>query len=301
MLFGKNPPPQAPQARSALRVGLDEEGLRYRAPSTTTAQWLATPFAFGDAADLGARLATLSSEGYGVQREAEFVLPWADVYAVLRHPDLREFRDALLIPPQTAARPGLTSRGALIDTEFTVLLDAWVDAQGRPLVPAPHLMGRALQIAGAATLVPEAVHLLLGELQRFHAVGAGHRSLAFKEQAFGRMRRLAVEAGCPVSDYVARTIVLTPDRLRLELRRHGEGEGKVVEVIPRFDEAPVQWLSQFDRLPLQGSYDVPDGPLLTRVVLTPEVRAVLSEVKRIRTELLQHEVAAVAQRLHEAA
>lgn len=281
MLFGKNPPPQAPQARSALRVGLDEEGLRYRAPSTTTAQWLATPFAFGDAADLGARLATLSSEGYGVQREAEFVLPWADVYAVLRHPDLREFRDALLIPPQTAARPGLTSRGALIDTEFTVLLDAWVDAQGRPLVPAPHLMGRALQIAGAATLVPEAVHLLLGELQRFHAVGAGHRSLAFKEQAFGRMRRLAVEAGCPVSDYVARTIVLTPDRLRLELRRHGEGEGKVVEVIPRFDEAPVQWLSQFDRLPLQDSYDVPDGPLLTRVVLTPEVRAVLSEVKRM--------------------
>lgn len=280
-LFGKTPPPQAPRAHVDLRVDHDEEGLLYRAPSATTAQWLATPFAFGDAGDLGARLATLTSEGYGVQREAEFMLPWADVYAVLRHPDLRESREALLFPPETAARPGLTSRGALIDTDFTVLLDAWVDAQGKPLVPAPRLLGRVLQQAGSATLVPDSVHLLLGEIERFHAVGADDRSLAFKEQAFGRMRRLAVEAGCPVSDYVARTIVLTPERLRLELRRHGEGEGKVVEVIPRFDEAPEHWLSQFDRLPMQGSYDVPDGPTLTRVVLMPEVHAVLSEVKRM--------------------
>jgi len=280
-LFGKTPLPLAPQGHADLRIAHDEEGLRYLAPSTTSAQWLATPFAFGDAADLGARLATLSSEGYGIQREAEFVLPWADVYAVLRHPDLREFREALLFPPETAARPGLISRGALIDTEFTVLLDAWVDAQGKPLLPAPRLVGRTLEVAGSATLVPEAVHLLLDELERFHAAGAVDRSLAFKEQAFGRMRKLAVAAGCPVSDYVARTIVLTPERLRLELRRHGEGEGKVVEVIPRFDEAPVQWLSHFDRLPMQGSYDVPDGASLTRVVLTPELQAVLSEVKRM--------------------
>jgi hypothetical protein len=282
MLISKMTLPQGQQAQASPQVDYDEEGLRYRAPPlTTTAQWLASPFAFGDAADLGARLATLSSEGFGVQREAEFLLPWTDVYAVLRQPDLREFRKALLLPPETVARPGLTSRGALIDTDFTVLLDTWVDAQGKPLVPAPRLVGRALDVAGSTTLVPESVHLLLGELERFHAINAVGRSLAFKEQAFGRMRKLAVEAGCPVSDYVARTIILTPERLRLELRQHGDGKGKVVEVIPRFDEAPVQWLSQFDRLPMQGSYDVPNGPTLTRVVLTPEVQTVLSEVKRM--------------------
>lgn len=239
------------------------------------------PFEFGDAADLGARLATLSAEGYGLQRETEFVLPWADVYAVLRHPDLREFREALLFPPETVARPGLTSRGALIDTGFTVLLDAWVDAQGKPLVPAPRVVGRVLEQAGSATMVPESVHQLLGELERFHAASVAERSLAVKEQAFGRMRRLAVEARCPLSDYVARTIVLTPERLRMQLRQHGEGEAKVIEVMPGFDEAPMQWLSQFDRLPLQDSYDVPDGPSLTRVVLTPEVRVVLAEIKRM--------------------
>jgi hypothetical protein len=280
-LFKKSSSPQDTQGHVSPLVGHDVEGLRYRAPSTTTARWLATPFDFGNAADLGARLAILLSEGYGLQREAEFELSWADLYAVLRHPDLREFREALLLPPETIARPGLTSRGALMDAEFTVLLDAWVDAQGKPLVPAPRLTGRVLEHAGSATLVPESVHLLLGELERFHAATAAERSLAFKEQAFGRMRRLAVEAGCPVSDYVARTIVLTPERLRLRLRQHGVGEAKVIEVMPGFDEAPMQWLSQFDRLPLRDSYDVPDGPSLARVVLTPEVRAVLAEIKRM--------------------
>jgi hypothetical protein len=278
--FGKAAPALSPQS-PALRIAYTEEGMRYRAPATTTTQWLTTPFAFGDAAHLGARLATLSAEGYGLQRETEFVLPWTDVYTVLRHPDLREFRDALLFPPETVARPGLTSRGALIDTEFTVLLDAWVNTQGKPLVPAPRLVGRVLEQAGSATLVPESVHLLLNELESFHAAKAVDRNLPFKEQAFGRMRRLALEAGCPVSDYVARTVVLTPERLRLQLRQHGEGEAKVIEVMPGFDEAPMQWLTLFDRLPLQNSYDVPDGPSLTRVVLTPEVRVVLAEIKRM--------------------
>jgi len=280
-LFGMPPSPEARRDRVPPLAGHDDEGLRYFAPSTTTAQWLATPFAFGDAADLGARLATLSSEGFGVQRDAEFVLPWPDVYAVLRNPDFRGSRDALLIPPETSARPGLTTRGALIDASFTVLLDAWVDAQGKPLAPIPRLVGRVLELGTSTALVPEAVHLLLGELERFHAVNPDDRSLAFKQQAFGRMRRLAVESGCPVGDYVARTIVLTPERLRLSMHRHGEGEGKVIEVIPGFDEAPAQWLSQFDRLPLRDSYDVPEGPSLTRVVLTPEVRAVLAEIKRM--------------------
>lgn len=280
-LFGKTQALPAGPVVHTTRVEIIEDGLRYRAPSTTTAQWLATPYAFGDAADLGARLATVSLEGYGVQHESDFLLPWADVYAVLRHPELSSFRDALLIPLESTARPGLISRGALMDANFMVLLDAWVDAQGRPLVPAPHLVGRTLEVDGAVTLVPEPIHRLLGELERFHAVDPSERDLAFKQQAFGRMRRLAIDAGCPVSDYVAKTIVLTPERLRLAMRQHGKGEGKVIEVVPDFDEAPAKWLSLFDRLPLQGSYDVPEGASLTRVVLTPEVRDVLSEVKRM--------------------
>ena len=259
----------------------DAQGIHYASPAATTAGWLATPYLFDKAADLGARLAQIFLDGLGEQRETEFVLPWEDVYAVLRHPELRLYREALQIPSDTRARPGLASRGALIDTDFAVLMDGWVDPQGRPLQPAPRLRGRVLYWNGVTTLLPESLHYLLEELERFHSTPVASRTLAFKEQSFGRMRKLATSSGCPVSDYVARTVVLTPDRLRLAMERRGEGDAKVLEIIPGFDEAPVQWLAQFDRLPLQDSYDVPDGPTLVRVVVAPEVKSVLAEIKRM--------------------
>ncbi|MEO5606089.1 MAG: DEAD/DEAH box helicase [Polaromonas sp.] len=280
-LFRKKPSASsAPLPKKAV-VEFDTEGIRYRSPADTTAEWLAMPFGFGEAADLGSRLAQIFLEGFGQRLDADFLLPWKDVYAVLRHPELSDYRDALLIPHYSQARPKLASRGALIDTDFAVLLDGWVDPHGRPVQPVPKLVGRVLVTQGATTLLPEHLHLLLEELSHFHAITAQERSLAFKEQSFGRIRKLATTSGSPMSDYVARTIVLTPEHLRLEMDRRGEGDARVLEVIPGFDEAPERWLDLFDRLPLQDSYDVPDGPALVRVVLSPEVKAVLAEVKRM--------------------
>lgn len=262
-------------------VTFTAEGIQYPSPAASTREWLSMPFAFGEAADLGARLAQIALEGFGEAREADFLLRWDDVYALLRHSELAAYRDTLHIPTGSSARPRLTSVGALMDPHFAVLLDQWFDAQGRPVQPTPKLLGRVLQIGDETTLLPEPLHQLLDELTHFHATPAAERSLSFKEQAFGRMRKLATSTGCPVSDYVARTIVVTPEKLRLAMEQRGEGDGKVLEIIPGFDDAPPQWLNQFDRLPLQDSYDVPDGPSLVRVVLSPEVKAVLSEIKRM--------------------
>lgn len=271
----------APEFQPISTVRFDTDGVCYLAPGTTTRAWLATPFEYPSTAELGARLAQIFLEGFGERRETDFLLPWVDVYALLRHPELAAYRDALLIPPETTARPRLASRGALMDSDFAVLLDEWVDGQGRQLQPTPQLRGRVLQSSTGATLVPEILHHLLSEFAHFHATPQAQRTQSFKEQAFGRIRKLATAAACPVSDYVARTIVLTPEKLRLAMERRGEEEGQVLEVIPGFDDAPAQWLNQFDRLPLQDSYDVPDGPSLVRVVVTPEVKSVLAEIKRM--------------------
>ncbi|WP_273594748.1 DEAD/DEAH box helicase [Roseateles koreensis] len=141
--------------------------------------------------------------------------------------------------------------------------------------------GKVLVTGTSVQLLPEPAGHLLDELARFHAYPEAERSLAFKEQSYGRMRKLAKDLGAPVSDYVERTIVLTPERLQLAMDARGEGEARVVEVIPTFETAPAQWLSLFDRLPLQDSYDVPDGPSLVRVILAPEVKEVLAEIKRM--------------------
>lgn len=271
--------PMQPQQSA---VAFDAYGIRYRAPTeATTAEWLAKPFAYENTSDLGARLAQISLDGYGERQEAEFLLSWKDVYALLQHPEFGAYREALLIPPPAQARSRLSSRGALMDADFSVFLGEWVDQHGRRLQPTPKLLGRVLDADSATTLLPESMHLLLNELGRFHSTPVADRTQSFKEQSFGRMRQLATSNGCPVSDYVARTIVLTPDRLRLGMERRGDGDTKILEVIPGFDEAPAQWLNQFDRFPLQDSYDVPDGPALVRVTLTPEVKSVLAEIKRM--------------------
>lgn len=281
-LFGRRPVAAVPAPVYATpQVAFDAEGIRYASPGPTAAEWLESPYAVPEAADLGARLAQLRSENYGVVLASAVLLPWSDVYALLKDPGYGAYREALSIPPASHARLRLASRGALGDPDFSVLIDGWVDEQGRPLQPTPKLNGRVLVSDAGTALVPEGVHSLLTELAQFHGVVPAARSLPFKEQAFGRIRRRAMEANCPVSDYVARTIMLTPERLRLSLSRRGEADGKVVEVTPEFDEAPAQWLSQFDKLPLRDSYDIPDGASLVRVVLSPEVRSVLAEIKRM--------------------
>lgn len=279
-LFKRSAAPEAESAPSSSHH-FDDLGVRYRAPAGDATRWLSAPYEFGEAADLGARLQQVFLEGFGERAGGEFVLPWADLYRLLAHPELLEYRAALCIPADTSARPRLLSRGALSDPDFAVYLDDWCQADGSPLQPKPTLRGRVLASGDALGLLPEPLSRLLGELAAFHAVKPADRSLAFKEQAFGRMRRLALECGCQVSDYVARTIVLTPERLRLDMAPRGEGEARVIELLPDFDGAPARWLELFDRLPLQESYDVPDGPSMTRVVLTAETKSTLAAIKQL--------------------
>lgn len=264
---------------SQISVSFDADGARYRLVGVSTGIWLASPFDHGAAGELGARLAQLHNEGYGLPALDDFLLPWADLDVILAHQELGAYRSALQLPEETTLRPRVTSRGSLREADFAVLIDGWLDGQGRPVQPTPQVQGRVLTQGRVRGLLPSKLHRLLGEIAKFHARPPAERTPADQEQAFGRIRQLAIASGCLLSDYVARTIVLTPDRLQLGLARRVEGEGQVVEVVPGFEDAPARWLELFDRLPLQASYDVPDGPSLTRVVLTPEVSAVLREIK----------------------
>ena len=278
--FFSKPPPTGDA--SSPSIEFIEDGIRYNAPTAKVQDWLERPFAHGNEADLGARLAQISLEGFGESREDHFFLGWEDVYALLRHPEFADYRAALQIPADTTVRPKLVSKGALIDAGFSVLIDGWTSSNGSQVYPAPRIVGRVIDIGGTPTLAPFAVHQLLDELALFHGTHPDNRTASFKEQRFGRIRKLATQSGCQVSDYVAKTIVLTPELLRLDMAQRGEGDSKVVEVIPGFDEAPQSWLSIFDRLPLQERYEVPDGPAMVRVVLSPEVKTVLAEVKLMK-------------------
>jgi hypothetical protein len=277
-LRGKAMPAPGPVGPESL---LQDDGVHYAAPGVPTALWLAAPYQFGSYGDLGARLAQLYLEGFGSQSENYFVIPWADLYSILGRAEFDGFHDALLLPKFSPAIPRIASHGAIADSEFNLLIDGWVDMVGRPMQPMPRLHGRILRVGDATGLVQPMVHQLLTQFELFHATPTSARTREFRQLAFGRIRRLASDVGCPVSDYITRTIILTPDKLNLRLEK-AEGAGAtVVRVSPDFEDAPMGWLGVFDRLPISDQYDVADGASLVRVILTPDVKAVLHEVKRM--------------------
>ncbi|SAK99799.1 helicase SNF2 [Caballeronia calidae] len=267
-------------ATPASPLTIDEDGFRYASPAPLAKQWLVAPYDYPDYAELGSHLALVVQEGFGLAVGSAILLSWEHVYGILRSPELRSFRAPLRFPPDTLLRPRLTNAGALGDAGFGLRIDEWVDVQGRGARPAPRLVGKVLRFGEADALLPESVSEMLDLLSRFHMSPADERTLSFKEHIYGRVRALAAQSSCPVSDYVASTIVLSPEHLSLGVERRGEGPAAVLEVSPGFEGAPDNWVAQFDRLPLQDRYNVPEGPALVRVVPAPEVKAVLGEIKR---------------------
>ena len=134
-LFGKQQPAESHTRREAL-VEIDVQGLHYRSPVKSTAEWFARPFEDADSEDLAARLSQISLEGVGECRDHTFFLAWAEVYALLSHPEFASYREALFIPPVGEVRPRLISHGGLADSRFRVLIDEWVDLQGAAPTPS---------------------------------------------------------------------------------------------------------------------------------------------------------------------
>jgi hypothetical protein len=270
-----------PAATRAATIEITDDGLRYTLPGVSAADWLSMPFAQGEAAELGARLSQLYLDGLGLRDEHAFVLPWDAVYSVLVDAEHGRHAALLGLPPLGAQRPLLASEGSVSDPSFKVSISQWVDEFGAPLRQAPRPTGAVLTVAGQPALLAKPVWQLLQQLRTFHATPTEARTAAFNERAWAQMRRWAVESHAPMSDYLENTVIVTPDKLRLDLRRKAVGDDKVLEVLPGFEGAPAKWLEVFDRMPVQDSYSVPDGKRMTKVVLSEPVRQVLAEIKRM--------------------
>jgi hypothetical protein len=85
-----------------------------------------------------------------------------------------------------------------------------------------------------------------------------------------------------LADFLQKTVVLTPERLSIALRKTQIADSKTVEVIPGFDGQPARWLELFDRFnTVQERYEIPDGAGMVHVLLPPEAQTVLREIKRM--------------------
>jgi hypothetical protein len=97
-----------------------------------------------------------------------------------------------------------------------------------------------------------------------------------KDQTPGDLGRCALDGFCSA------VLSLTPERLDIGLRSNETGGTRVVEIIPSFQDAPSNWLDVFDaRGSVPDLYNIPSRDGIVQVLLSPHVKTVLENIKRL--------------------
>ena len=277
----KSSTPSPGNALFRLKCSLMREGIAYVIDPPSQEDHFPDPMNFGTQLALAALLSQLEEEGFAQWRVGEVWLAWSALYELADSPSYQESLVWLGLPPIEAWRPELASRGSLTDTHFSILLTGWRDPNDQLVPGNAQLTGAQLEIRGLKVLLPKAAWETVEALAAFHQRPTELRTTETNRLAWARIRRSAILSGAGLSDFLKNTIVLTPERLQIQLRKVQFGESKTVEVIPSFDEAPARWLEFFDRFPIQDRYEVPDGQGMVHLVPSPEVRTVLQEIKKM--------------------
>ena len=239
----------------------------------------ATPLS---AAAVTAFLSQLVDDGFATAIAQETVqIDWGSLFAAIRSPGYEGLPDALGLPREVHAVPRLVSRGSLADTDFSIALDCWdIEGLGQRY---PQVVGGLLTTDGMTNLLTPQLWALCSAVFAFAHRDASERNHDAHRRAWSSIRRLALEANAQLDDFLHRSVVLTPDRLEIGLRKSaGIADDSVIEIQPSFSGAPQDWLERFDAYPnVPDCYNIPTTDGMIQVVVTPAVRTVLEEIKRL--------------------
>ncbi|MCU0755166.1 MAG: SNF2-related protein [Xanthomonadales bacterium] len=249
----------------------DAEGVQLSRSPSAGARALPDPL-------LDGWLCQLQDEGFIAAEADGHWIPWDTIYALRDHPEHAQALELLGLPPEAPVVPALQSWGSLEDRDFAVfVVDWWLGSQRL----ADEQWQGAVHVAADRRLrMPAACWALLQEVRRFARRPAEERNGQHHRLAWGRIRRMALQAGARLDSFLHRCVVLTPEKLEIGIRKAQVGDDRVIEVQPTFDGAPPDWLERFDRAgSVPARYDIPTADGIVQVIVSDEVRAVLSEIK----------------------
>src|SRR5882672_2970196 len=219
--------------------------------------------------------------GHAVEIDHGWLVSWGSLYDLLEKHDSHDELKQLGVPPFLNIAPQLISKGSLTDADFTIAISGWIDADGRA-IPGVQVSGGKLTVDGQVRLMPHATWSLAERIAEFAARRDENRSERSQRQAWSEIRALALSAGAGLDRFLFDTVVLSPERLKIGLRKSGEGQSRVVEVTPDFEACPEQWLASFDaQSAVRDRYDLPTENGIVQVLVRPEVKTVLEQIKRL--------------------
>lgn len=231
---------------------------------------------------LPAYLAQLIDDGFASQEpNDEASISWSSVYEALGSPGYDELAEVLELPPFTSCEPALQSQNSLTDRDFSIAVSGWRSSQHS--AEQPEVLGAMLVRDEQMELMRPEHWELFTEVVAFSRRAPDQRNEKVHRQAWGRIRSLALKAGARLDDFLHRSVVLTPERLDIGLRKSAPiADDSVIEIEPSFAGAPPDWLERFDSSrEVLDRYDIVTPEGIVQVLITPHVKTVLQEVKRL--------------------
>ena len=279
--FRSNNQPEPKVTAPNLTFSADAGGVRFISSSGVRG-WLDAPSTQGIDSELALYLRQLIDEGFAVQGYDEVLLSWDGYYALTRDPEHSTSITLLRLPPMVAWRPRLISKGTITDSHFAISIESWRDPYGNAPSGNVKLTGGLFEVQGKSSILPEACWRLTEGIRDMRARNAKGGTPDGNRRDWAKLRELALAAQADMADFLKKTIVLTPERLRINMRKADVGGDMLVEIIPSFDGTPDRWIEFFDRFPqVPERYEIPDGQGLVQIILPEESRAVLSEIRRM--------------------
>ena len=221
-------------------------------------------------------IAYVSSQNY-------WVLPWSEYYALKQKSEHQNSLKLLNMPVESSLKPIIRSNGALSDSDFSIVLDGWKDTQDQRVKSPPNRTGGTLSIEGKVCLLNEETWQLAEAVRQLYKQPTTEKNHQSNELAWSKIRRLAIKTKAGMDDFLRKTIVLSPETLKLDMRRNRVMDELLVELQPTFENAPTNWLQVFDDYhSVQNRYSIPlpDGGI-AHILVSPEVKEVLHEIKQM--------------------
>ena len=239
------------------------------------------PFrAYHSSPEMAGFVEQLQDEAYAADTPVGAAITWEALYALVDDRNYASSLHLLHLPPVSDMTLRLASQGSLTDRDFRVTF-AGVDA-AHQVVALTALRGGIVQTGTELLLLSQPVWRLARMVGAFYRRTDAEHNDTFHRQQWGRIRRAAVEAKAELGDFLRRTVVLTPEKLKLHLRKAEVGGTTVTEVQPTFDGAPESWLPAFDKADnVRERYDIVTPSGVVQILTTPQIRTVLGEIKRM--------------------
>jgi SNF2 family DNA or RNA helicase/Holliday junction resolvase len=228
----------------------------------------------------------LLDSGFGQWVENSYCLAWDEIYALTNNAELSEFYAVFELPATTKLHPSLFSIGSLTDEDFQVVVGNWIDINGATAEAA--VDGALISFQGKNECLTGAQWELIKAVKLFARRDQSERGDLKQRLAWGKIRKLALLANANLDAFLYGTVVLTPEKLEIGLRKSQEiSDDSVIEVIPSFENAPAAWIERFDQsTQVLDRYDIVTDDGIIQVLIEPKVKTVLGEIKRMPGRLV---------------